>query len=64
MMTPCVLCDLDFDIDLSDDDEVQVILLLTSADSQASFTSRLKTYLFNHYMQLDLSAMSPAALKL
>ena len=27
MMTPCALCHLDFDIDLSDDDEVQVILL-------------------------------------
>jgi len=26
MMTPCALCDLDFDIDLSDDDEVQVLL--------------------------------------
>ena len=27
MMTPCALCHLDFDIDLSDDDEVQVFLL-------------------------------------
>jgi len=36
MMTPCVLCHLDFDLDLSDDDEVQVIKMIITPVSISS----------------------------